>query len=71
MQTKFGTLKLLSSFWCSGCDTSIDGPAWCVESRAGETTELRHLVEDRLISKQEADEWIAQGAQTGSAPDGQ
>lgn len=59
MNTAFGLLVLVSSGFCQMCDSSINGPTWCI--RNGNTlVELRHLVEDGKLTQAEAAALVAQ-----------
>lgn len=59
MQTRFGTLTLLSSGYCHMCDSTINEPTWCFVN-GGTVTEMRHLIDDGRLSKDEAADMIAQ-----------
>lgn len=59
MQTRFGTLTLLSSGYCQMCDSDINGPTWCFVT-GGTVTEVRHLIDDGRLSKEESADMIAQ-----------
>ena len=66
MPTQKLNLKLISSGYCGHCDTKIGSPTWCVVEGSTKI-ELRHLVEENKITKNEANAQIAQEIASGKA----